>query len=395
MRVLSIGNLYPPHFAGGYEILNRGVVEDLRARGHEVRVLVSDRRTGGRGPDDPDVHRTLRSYWEDEEGVVRRGPLRRLALERANAATLRHHLRTLQPELVTWWGMGGLSLSLIEQVRRAGIPAVAVLMDDWPEYAPATDGWLRQFATRPRLGRVAERLTGLPTRIDYAHAATYVFISRSLLERLPPIGPGRVVHPGIDKLFLDPRPAPTEWGGRLLSIGRIDPRKGVGTAIQALAELPEARLTVAGDGPAGFLGELRALAQRAGVAARVDWIGPRGRAELPDLFASHDAVLFPVVWEEPWGLVPLEAMGIGRPVVATGRGGSGEYLRDGENCLLHRPEQPGELARQVRRLAGDDALRERLRAGGLETAGHFTERRFHDELAGLFETVANARTPPR
>jgi glycosyltransferase involved in cell wall biosynthesis len=393
VRILSVGNLYPPHYAGGYEILNRGAVEDLRARGHEVRVLVSDRRTGGSGPDDADVHRTLRSYWEDGEGVVRRGPLARLALERANAATLRRHLRTLRPQLVTWWGMGGLSLSLLEQVRRAGIPAVAFLMDDWPEYAPATDAWLRQFAERPALGRVVERLTGLPTSVDDGHAASYLFISQSLRDRLPPL-PGAVLHPGVDALFQDPRPAPPEWGGRLLSIGRIDPRKGIGTAIEALAELPRERLTIAGDGPADVVGELRALAQRVGVAERVDWIGPRGRAELPGLFAAHDAVLFPVVWEEPWGLVPLEAMGIGRPVVATGRGGSGEYLRDGENCLLHAPERPAELAAQVRRLGDDAALRQRLREGGLETAARFTERRFHDRLAEILE-AASRETPPR
>jgi glycosyltransferase involved in cell wall biosynthesis len=66
-------------------------------------------------------------------------------------------------------------------------------------------------------------------------------------------------------------------------------------------------------------------------------------------------------------------MAQGRPVVATGRGGSAEYLRDGENCLLYEAGDAAALAAAVRRLAGDDALRARLRAGGLETAPRHTE----------------------
>ena len=84
--------------------------------------------------------------------------------------------------------------------------------------------------------------------------------------------------------------------------------------------------------------------------------------------------LFPVRWDEPWGLVPLEAMARGRPVIATGRGGSAEYLRDGENCLLFPAGEAGALAGAVERLAADAALRARLREGGLRTAPLHTER---------------------
>ena len=96
------------------------------------------------------------------------------------------------------------------------------------------------------------------------------------------------------------------------------------------------------------------------------------REELPSLYAASDAVLFPVLWEEPWGIVPLEAMAVGRPVVATGTGGSAEYLRDGENCLLFEAGNADALAAAVRRLT-DPALRIHLIAGGLETAPHHTE----------------------
>ena len=99
-------------------------------------------------------------------------------------------------------------------------------------------------------------------------------------------------------------------------------------------------------------------------------------------------MLFPVRWAEPWGLVPLEAMTVGTPVVASGRGGSGEYLRDGQNALVCEPE-PEALAGAVQRLAGDAALRARLRDGGFQTAAPFTEQAYNEAIeAALAEAVA-------
>ena len=65
-------------------------------------------------------------------------------------------------------------------------------------------------------------------------------------------------------------------------------------------------------------------------------------------------------------------MSVGRPVVASGRGGSGEYLRDRENCLIFDPEQgPEALVARIRELADDERLRSRLREGGAETSARF------------------------
>jgi len=387
--VLSIGNLYPPHYAGGYELMWHAWVEHARAAGHVVRVLASDERTGATGPDDTDVHRELRRYWSSG-GSPQLTLRERISLERANAAAVRRHLDELQPDVVAWWGMGGMPLSSIEQVRRAGVPAVAFVMDDWLTYQPPGDAWLRLFATRPRLGRIAERVLRIPTRVDFADAATYVFVSETLRRQGPPLPHTAVEPSGVTDNFVDPRP-PRPWSWRLLSVGRIDPRKGVATAIEALVELPEATLTVAGSGPSALLADLAALAERVGVTDRVTFAGAVPRAELPALYEAHDAVVFPVVWEEPWGLVPLEAMALGRPVTASGRGGSSEYLRDGENCLLHVPGDPTSVAATVRRLAGDEALRERLLAGGLRAASHYTESRFNLAATAVVTSAAGGR----
>jgi glycosyltransferase involved in cell wall biosynthesis len=116
------------------------------------------------------------------------------------------------------------------------------------------------------------------------------------------------------------------------------------------------------------------------------------REELPAAYAGGDVTLFPVRWAEPFGLVPLEAMAVGRPVVASGRGGSGEILRDGANCLLVDPDQgPAALAARIRELADDPALRARLREGGLRTVAEIVAERFDDTVLGIVEDRVAAR----
>jgi glycosyltransferase involved in cell wall biosynthesis len=121
------------------------------------------------------------------------------------------------------------------------------------------------------------------------------------------------------------------------------------------------------------------------------------RSEIPAVYTEADAVLFPVQWEEPWGLVPLEAMAIGRPVVATGTGGSAEYLEDEANCLLFRPrDSPRALAAAVTRLSADPALRSKLREQGLRTAARFTETAYNEAIRlALEEAVAGSLVASR
>jgi glycosyltransferase involved in cell wall biosynthesis len=92
-------------------------------------------------------------------------------------------------------------------------------------------------------------------------------------------------------------------------------------------------------------------------------------------------------------------MALGRPVVATGRGGSGDYLLDGGNTLLFAPGDASALARALSNLARDPALRARLRAGGYETAEAHSEPEFNreaaEEIAAAARGVRRRTSPPR
>lgn len=398
MRILSIGNMYPPHdLGGGYELTWQSSVEHLRGRGHAVRVLTTDYRVAGLdGHQEGDVHRELRSYWRDHE-FPKMSLRERIDHERHNAAVLERHLDEHAPDVVSWWGMGAMSLGLVERVRRAGIPAVGVVGDEWMVWGPRADGWIRPQRGRRRLAALAERLTGLPGRVDLGTAATWLFNSARTRDASAAAGwtfaDARVVHPGIDESLFRPSPA-RDWAWRLLYVGRMDDRKGVHVAVDALARLPdEATLMLQGSGDEGYVRSLRERIDALGLGERVSWPA-RPRTKLGELYAEADAVLFPVQWQEPWGLVPLEAMAVGRPVVATGTGGSAEYLRDGENSLVYEPrDSPQALAGAVTRLASDPALRARLREAGFETAARFTSRGYDEAIAAAIE--AAARETPR
>jgi glycosyltransferase involved in cell wall biosynthesis len=368
--------MYPPHHHGGYEIVWHAAVEHMRSRGHEVRVLTTDTRIDTDEPDAPDVHRELRWALRD----ARFAPIGRrevVAMARHNHRVLDRHLDELRPDAVAWWSMGGLTLTLLETARRRGLPAVAFVHDDWLDYGRWADRWSHAFRERRRrLAPVAERLAGIPARVDFDGAAKYVFVSeRTRAHALRGLTLRRtgIAHSGIDERLLAPTPD-RPWGWRLLYVGRLDPRKGVDTAVEALALLPaEAQLEIIGGWDSAEETRLRALAGDRGVADRVRFAGQRSKDEIADAYAAADAVVFPVRWEEPWGLVPLEAMARSRPVVATGRGGSADYLRDGENCLLFEAGDAASLATALRRLADDAELRATLVAGGRTTAPQHTE----------------------
>jgi glycosyltransferase involved in cell wall biosynthesis len=399
VRVLSIGSMYPPHdLRGGYELTWRASVRQLRSHGHEVRVLASDYRSPDLPRDeelDGDVHRELRWYWRDHE-FPRHSWRERMELERHNAGVLERQLSGFGPDVVAWWQMGGMSIALVERVRRAGLPAVGVIGDEWLRWGPRADAWLKPFQGRPRLAALAERLTGLPARVDVDGAATWLFNSEVVRRKTSHEGlalsHGEVLHPGIDDSLFKPA-EPREWRWRLLYLGRLDSRKGIHLAIEALALLPDAAtLVIQGSGgDDSYVRRLHDRADELGVLERVRF-STEPRERLPDVYGDTDVLVFPVQWDEPWGLVPLEAMAVGRPVVATGTGGSREYLQHERNCLVYEPLGSAQaLAASIRRLGDDPGLRDRLRTEGFATAARYTETAYNEAIECALEAARSWR----
>jgi len=189
--------------------------------------------------------------------------------------------------------------------------------------------------------------------------------------------PGRisVVPCGVDTELFRPD-GPVEPGSivpRIVVVTRLVERKGVADVIAALSALPGVELVVAGGGEADLLRDdpearrLASLAKELGVVERVELRGRIDREHVAPLLRSADVVVCSP-WYEPFGIVPLEAMACGRPVVASAVGGLIDTVVDGVTGLHMPPRRPDKLAHAIGRLLADPVLRERLGAAGAERA---------------------------
>jgi glycosyltransferase involved in cell wall biosynthesis len=217
-----------------------------------------------------------------------------------------------------------------------------------------------------------------------------------------PGGRASIIPCGVDTDAFAPTSAPARAPGerpRLLVIGRIVERKGVGNVIEALAELPGVELVVAG-GPAADLLEtdpgvarLRELAARLGVADRVRFLGSVSRPDVPGLMCSADVVVA-VPWYEPFGIVPLEAMACGRPVVGSAVGGLLDTVVPGLTGELVPPRRPDLLAPVVRDLLADPARREAYGRAGRARAVHtYQWRQVVASTEDVYASSVAASTP--
>jgi glycosyltransferase involved in cell wall biosynthesis/phosphoheptose isomerase len=165
---------------------------------------------------------------------------------------------------------------------------------------------------------------------------------------------------------------------RLVCVGRLVERKGIGNAISALAELPDTELIVAGGAPRAELARdpqarrLLRTADAEGVADRVELRGRLRHEEIPPLLRSADA-LVSVPWYEPFGIAPLEAMACGVPVVASAVGGMIDTVVDGVTGVHVPPRDPERLAAALRPLLADHELRIDYGRAGVKRA-----RRLYD-----------------
>jgi glycosyltransferase involved in cell wall biosynthesis len=392
--VLTIIHLYPPHHLGGYEIACQGVMERFGQKGHDVLVLTA--AWPSEGDDEVSasgvkVRRTLGGWWDMEKFAPTSPPFaQRVRTERHNQQALRRVLKDFRPDVASIWSMGYMSWTLPTLLERQRVPIVLTFLDDWVTFAFTFDAWTRIFDRRP-WARPIGAVMGLETRLPAFTGAKANVASRYIADMIEQNGrwkfPGAPVMPiGVDTAefpvsAVEARP----WSWRLLYVGRVVPEKGVATLVKALPLIsPDARLDIVGHAHESQRDNLMDLAGSLGVAAdRVSFDVASSRTDLRDRYRRADLVVFPSEWPEPYGIVPLEAMACGVPVIATGTGGSGEFLNDGGNCRLFRAGDPASLAAAARNVAEDSDLRTTIVAGGMETARRLTMDHYADELEGL------------
>ena len=306
----------------------------------------------------------------------------RLAL--GASTPVRDVVQRFRPDLVHCATEFGIGRAGQVAAIRAGLPLVSSYHTDFGRYAVAYGmPWLRRLVTAhlARFHRRSRRVY-TPSTVSRAEVLALGVTDVQTWGRGVDV---EMFHPGRRSQEMR---AALGMGSRFtfLYVGRLAAEKCVENVIEAFRVasglLPRGmiHLVIAGTGP-------REDEIRASAPPGVEFLGfldRRGR--LPDLYANCDAFLFASV-TETLGLVLLEAMASGLPVIAAPAGGVRDHLRDGVNGLAYPEGDVGAMAQAMVRLAGDGALRQRLARGARRTAEGLSWEREIERLDRSYREV--------
>jgi glycosyltransferase involved in cell wall biosynthesis len=390
MRILVLSNLYPPYFIGGYELGCRDIVEGLAERGHELVVLTSTYGIASPAVEG-NIHRKLVFLAYRKGGYL--GLFTYLPWkEMRNNHVFMETYHSFRPDILYVWGTLGISRSILFLAQSEDLPICYYVFDHWVTQWCTSDPWIDFWSGNPSnfietLARLFlkkfSKWAGYQTEfgtlnLQYAQFASHA-LKREALSAGYAVESARVIPWGIRLNEFPFRETPTGRPYRLLYVGQIVRHKGLHTAIEALGELvhrnhiKDVHLTVVGSGnDRDYLVHIKNLVTRLDLEDKVSFKGKLPHEALPAIYREHDILIFPSVWEEPFGITPLEAMASGLVVVGTATGGSGEIFEDEENALIFPKGDAKACAAKIERLIREPATYERIR----HNARHTVESRF-------------------
>jgi glycogen synthase len=335
MRVLTVTNLYPPDVIGGYEIACRQMVQALRERGHEVRVLASWPRRPV--PPEPGVERTLRmASWHIRPYREPVTPelevtmdVQAFVVDSTNAGVLLRELESFQPDLVYLWNTTFLGpLALCAVLAHLQVPIVWHLMDAVPR-AMVTVGGLAV----PSVARLMSRRM----------RARYLVCSQRLLDEISGGGfefgdsvrivPNWAVPPkrAVERDWFPDSTARL----RMVFAGQLAPHKGIELTLDAASILlsrgcSQFQIDLFGTG-------LDSRYQRQIIDSRLEdhvrLLGALDHEEVVERFWNYDLFLFPTWEREPFAFAPLEAAVRGCVPVISRDCGNAEWCVDGVHAI--------------------------------------------------------------
>jgi glycogen synthase len=380
MRILHVSHAFPPTF-GGVESHLWDITKELARRGESVRCLVG-------GPPARDAYGpvVVDRYRELEVGYLtaQRSRVNRFELDAGLRAELRDRvspiLRDFQPEIVHAHNAHHFAPELALALFDSG--------DGVPLFNSVHD-------------RVGEHI--YPEVLDYPWNQI-IYASRYLQRQLPSKAEATTVHLGID---LNAFAAEGPREPRLLSLrrpivfhpARLLRWKGCDVGVRALArvraELGSGTLVLCASENIvddasevrTYRAELEGLAHELGVSDGVTFMG-FSRPEIAAAYRAADLIWYPTTDDEPLGLVPLEAMACGVPLVVSASGGMLETVDDAETGLIVAKGDPVELAAAAVRLLTDAAMRATVVAGGRTKSHAFSNERYVENLRSLYQRHA-------
>lgn len=383
MRVLHVGKYFLP-YAGGMEMFLADLLHTCQARGVESAAIVHahDRASVSTGARDEMGVEIIRVPSWGRLLYAPISPQFPAWLERTIARFKPDVLHLHLPNTSAFWALRSKAARKIPWVVHWHSDVVASRLDKrlalaYPFYRPFEQALL------------ARARAIVVTSPPYLEASQALAPWREKCHAVPlGLNPQRCAEPDTAHQAW----AESQWDGaqfRILTIGRMTYYKGHETLIRAMAELPDARLVLVGDGERK--NRLRALVQSLGLSDRVILAGYRPDPEVGALLASCDVFCLPSVERtEAFGMSILEAMRHARPVVASRIEGSGVgwVVQDGVTGMLVPPANPGALAQALREMAANrDAAQKMGKAGEERFNHHFHINKIADKTIKIYNHV--------
>jgi glycogen(starch) synthase len=378
LRIALLPSAYAPA-VGGVEELTRRLADRLADRGHEVEVWTF------RHPSTLPAHEvmegiTVRRFAFPLPAARPRSLAAFPALGLRSASTLSEAVRGFRPDLLHVQCFSAQGVYAAAVASRHRLPLVVTLQGE----TVMDDGDIYERSVALRLGlRLALRRAGAVTGCSQ-------FVVDDAVARfgLPP-GKGQVVYNGVE-VAGDERPRPLElpFERYVLGLGRVVAKKGFDLLLAAFAEVagrhPDVGLVIGGDG--GARESLEGQAMALGLQDRVVLPGRLDRAQVAWAMANAEVFTLPSR-VEPFGIVVIEALRGGRPVVVSARGGAPEIVRHEREGLVADPFDTAAFGKAIDRLLSDHDLARRLAAAGRERVEDFSWDRVVDQYVELYREL--------
>jgi glycosyltransferase involved in cell wall biosynthesis len=408
VKILVVSNVYPPIVRGGYEVECAGVVEFLRSRGDDVRVLTSSSREVE--SEEPFICRELPLL-----PLVKRSHFRAPLAARSGVAVARSQLERFEPDLVYIWNGAQIPHSAIHAFLVSGTPTAFRVCEHWfgglftrdlfmchldPGHFGLRWPWSLAMRTYNRLSLGLTTSPASPVAISWV--SDFLRSAVPIPSRLEVVLE-RTIRATTQSAseFLSAERTPTQ-PPLVTFIGRLSHEKGSQIAVNAAGVLArrgrDVDLALVGPASPSDRHRLEHEARQAGIRHRCKLFGVLEPRQLGELLSRSSVLVVPSVWQEPMGIVVVEGALARVPIVASRVGGIPELVTDTE-AILVPPGDPTALADAICVVLRDPeaaALRAsrayaRARAMSWDAYTESTAA-FVDEA---FEALSRARSLPR
>ncbi|WP_176954986.1 glycosyltransferase [Rhodoferax sp. OV413] len=347
------------------------VASELARRGHKIAVITT-RRKG-----EPEIEQ-----WEGVT-VYRVFTLKAYGFYQAlpSTATVRGILKQIQPDLVHHHYVGFMMWQVCRVAESLKLPQIST-------YHFSAEVLTQPLPMRPFRGLIRKMMVAFNNRFDLVIAPSLKLAQQISSEGVET--PVRfITNPVVFKASADVVPAERPSGFTILYAGRLGPEKNIPYLIKAFAELQrsvsDAFLWIAGHGPEGDA--LEALCSELGIEHKVKFLGFLDHPTLARYYAACDVFVLPSLMETQ-GLVVMEAMWFGRPVIVTSAIVSAEELvAQGVNGFIVDPDSVNDLTRRLLLLAAEPATRAAQGEAGRERASAYRPELVVEALGAAYRNV--------